>query len=241
MSALKKERYHLLDMFRGICIILVVFYHAMYNLSSIFGIDVWLFKSTIMDLLQIFFVMCLAIISGVSSSLTRSNAKRGLKTLGAGLVVTVVTYFAMPDQLIIFGILHFFGAAMLLYAAAESLFEKIPMIPGAVVSLLLFIITLIAFPIEIEPTNEFARYSLGILGFETGLYSADYYPIFPWIFIFLTGCFLGRPFKRGTAPEFFSLNPVRFLSFAGRHTLLVYLIHQPIIYGGMYLWFEYFA
>ncbi len=235
MSDINKKRYHFLDMLRGICIILVVFYHAMYNLSSIFGIEVWLFNSAIMDFLQVFFVMCLAVISGVSSSLTRSNAKRGIKTLAAGLVVTAVTYFAMPDQLIVFGILHFFGVSMLLYAAVEGFFEKIPMIPGAVVSFLLFVVAFLAFPINIETENLFVKYFLGILGFETGLRSADYYPIIPWVFIFLTGCFLGRPFKNGTAPKFFSLNPVRFLSFAGRHTLLVYLIHQPIIYGVMYL------
>ncbi len=228
-------------MFRGICIILVVIYHAMYNLTAIFGVEVWLFGSTMMDALRTFFVVCLAIISGISCSLTRSNAKRGVKTLLAGLLVTAVTYFAIPDQLIIFGILHFFGVAMLLYAAVGRFLKKIPMVIGAVVSLVLFIISFQVYSVEINTSSELLNLTLSIIGFNTGVISADYYPLLPWIFIFLAGCFLGRPFKNGTVPKFFKSNPVKPLSFVGRHTLLVYLIHQPIIYGGMYLWFEYLA
>lgn len=241
MATLKKDRYHLLDMFRGICIILVVIYHAMYNLTAIFSVDVWLFGTVVMDSLRIFFVVCLALISGISCSLTRSNAKRGVKTLAAGLLVTAVTYFAIPDQLIIFGILHFFGVAMLLYAAIGRFLKKIPMFVGAAVSVVLFAISFQVYSVEIYTNSEILNIILSIIGFNTGVISADYYPILPWIFIFLAGSFLGRPFKKGTAPKFFRANPVKALSFIGRHTLLVYLIHQPLIYGGMYLWFEYFA
>ncbi len=228
-------------MFRGICIILVVIYHAMYNLTAIFGVEVWLFGSAVMDALRNFFVICLALISGISCSLTRSNAKRGIKTLLAGLLVTAVTYFAIPDQLIIFGILHFFGVAMLIYAAVGRFLKKIPMVIGAAVSVVLFVLCFQVYSVEIYTNSEIVNLLLSIIGFNTGVISADYYPILPWIFIFLAGCFLGRPFKKGTAPKFFRKNPVKALSFVGRHTLLVYLIHQPIIYGGMYLWFEYFA
>lgn len=172
---------------------------------------------------------------------TRSNAKRGIKTLAAGLLVTAATYFAIPDQLIIFGILHFFGVAMLLYAAIGRFLEKIPMLIGAAVSVVLFVISFQVFSVDIYTNSEILNLLLGTIGFNTGIISADYYPLLPWIFIFLAGSFLGRPFKNGTAPKLFRANPVKALSFVGRHTLLVYLIHQPIIYGGMYLWFEYFA
>ena len=228
-------------MLRGFCIILVVIYHAMYNLTAIFSVDVRLFGTVVMDSFRICFVVCLVLISGISCSLTRSNAKRGIKTLAAGLLVTAVTYFAIPDQLIIFGILHFFGVAMLLYAAIGRFLEKIPMLIGAAVSVVLFVISFQVFSVEIYTNSEILNLLLGMIGFNTGIISADYYPLFPWIFIFLAGSFLGRPFKKGTAPKLFRANPVKALSFVGRHTLLVYLIHQPIIYGGMYLWFEYFA
>ena len=228
-------------MFRGICIILVVIYHAMFNLTSIFGVDVWMFDSSLMAFLQVFFVCCLAVISGISCSFSRSNAKRGIKTLLAGLIVTAVTYFAIPDQFIVFGILHFFGAAMLIYAALNRLLDKIPVALGVCLSALLFILTFNIYSVQIYTENPFLKILIGIIGVDTGIVSADYYPIFPWIFVFLAGCFLGRLFKEGRVPALFKANPVRFLSFIGRHTLLVYLIHQPIVFGGMYLWFEFIA
>ena len=241
MSELK-ERYHLLDMFRGICILLVVIYHTMFNLTTIFDLEIWMFDSALMEFLRAFFVACLAVISGISCSLTRSNAKRGLKTMAAALLITLVTYFAMPEQFIVFGILHFFGAAMLIYAILEPLLKKVPTILGLIVCIVLFALTFdIYYWTRINTSSEILDLILSILGFDTGLVSADYYPILPWIFVFLAGGFLGRAFKKGTAPKIFKANPVKFLSFIGRHTLLVYLVHQPIVYGGMYLWFELFC
>ena len=81
---------------------------------------------------------------------------------------------------------------------------------------------------------------LFILGFDVPIYSADYYPLMPWIFLFFVGTFLGRFFKNGTAPKFFKADVLQPIGFIGRHTLIIYLLHQPIIYGAMYLFFEVF-
>ena len=106
--------------------------------------------------------------------------------------------------------------------------EKIPLLIGAAVSVVLFVISFQVFSVEIYTNSEILNLLHGTIGFNTGIISADYYPLLPWIFIFLVGSFLGRPFKNGTAPKLFRANPVKDLSFVGRHTLLVYLIHQPI-------------
>ena len=76
------------------------------------------------------------------------------------------------------------------------------------------------------------------LGFRTGHYSADYYPMIPWVFLFLAGGFLGRLFARGTVPEVFRKNPVPALSWLGRHTMIIYLLHQPVVYGVMAAYFS---
>ena len=76
MATRRKDRYHLLDMLRGICIILVVIYHAMYNLTAIFSVDLRLFGTVVMDSFRMCFVVCLVIISGISCSLNQTIQTR---------------------------------------------------------------------------------------------------------------------------------------------------------------------
>jgi len=232
---MEKKRYHLLDLLRGICILLVVWYHALYNLSEIFGGAYAFFRHPGMNLFRDCFVGVLILLAGISCSLTRSNLRRGIKTLLWGLVITAVTSIAMPDQRILFGILHFFGCAMLLWALVGKYLEKIPLWLGVVVSLALFFATQGMYAASVGWSKSFLCY---ILGFCTGHYSADYYPLMPWLFLFLAGGFLGRLFRDGKVPAFFQKNPVPPLSWLGRHTLVIYIVHQPVIYGLMYLFFE---
>ena len=230
-----KQRYHLLDMLRGICIILVVWYHVLYNLSEIFGGEYAFFRSAGMNNFRDGFVGVLMVLAGISCSLTRSNLRRGLKTLAGGLLITVVTAVVMPGQLITFGILHFFGCCMLLYAAAHRLVERIPVAFGTAVSFLLYFLTRELYDTVTGVPHSFLLFALG---FRTGHSSADYYPMLPWVFLFLAGGFLGRLFARGTVPDIFKKDPVPVLSWLGRHTMIIYLLHQPVVYGAMVLWFE---
>ena len=229
-----KGRYHLLDMLRGICIIYVVVYHILYNLSEIFGGNYGFFYADWMNTTRNCFVGVLMVLSGISGSLTRSNLRRGLRTLGAALLITVVTAVAMPSQKITFGILHFFACCMLLYAAVRPLMKKLPVVPGAAVSVLLYFLTRNLYDTVTDVPRSFFLFALG---FRTGHTSADYYPILPWVFLFLAGGFLGRLFAQGRVPEVFTKDPVPLLSWLGRHTMVIYLLHQPLIYGAMALWF----
>lgn len=231
-----RKRYHLLDMLRGICIILVVGYHALYNVSVVFGQRLPFFATDGMEVFRVSFVGVLVLLSGISCSLSRSNLKRGIKTLLCGLLISAVTILIMPSQRILFGVLHFFGVAMIIYAPLKDLVERMPAFLGAGVSMVVFLLT---YHIYSYADFELPRsFVLFILGFNTGFYSADYYPLIPWFFLFLAGGFLGRFFVQGTVPRFFEANPVKPLSFIGRHTLIIYLAHQPILYGLALLWFE---
>lgn len=230
----EKKRYHLLDFIRGICILLVVWYHALYNLSEVFGQKYEFFGSLWLELFRISFVSALILISGISCSLSRSNLKRGVKTLLCGLLITAVTLVFMPSQRILFGILHFFGLSMLLFALLRKPIEKLPAIPLSVISLAAFVLTYRIYYLDAELPYSFLLF---ILGFNTNFFSADYYPIIPWFFLFLSGAALGIYFKEGRVPKIFEANPIKPISFIGRHTLFIYLIHQTLLYGGMYLWF----
>ena len=231
-----RKRYHLLDFLRGICIILVVGYHALYDISVVFGQRLPFFGTDGMEVFRVSFVGVLVLLSGISCSLSRSNLKRGIKTLLCGLLITAVTLIFMPSERILFGILHFFGVAMLLFALLKKPIEKLPSIPVSTISFLLFAATYHLPQMNLPLPKSFWLF---ILGLNNDFFSADYYPIIPWFFLFLSGAALGRYFKEGRAPKIFEANPFRPLSFIGRHTLLIYLIHQPLLYGGMYLWFTF--
>ena len=238
-----RPRYHILDTVRGICIILVVLYHLLYDLSEVFGGHYAFFRSHGMDVFRDHFVGVLIVLAGISCNLTRSDLKRGVKTVLCGILVAAVMSVAMPGSNIVFGILHFLGTGMILHGLSRKVLAKIPMAVGIPVSLILFLLTLGisegsfgwpgVFTLEIPtlPKNTL----LYILGFDTGHDSADHWPVMPWMFLFLTGTFLGRLFKDDKVPRWFRSDPVPPLSFLGRHTLIIYLVHQPLIYGTLYL------
>ena len=245
MENTTKTRWHLLDNLRGVCIILVVLYHVLYNMSEVFGGNYAFFRSYGMNTFRDWFVSVLVIISGISCELSRSNIKRGLKTLGLGLAITVVMAVVMPESLIVFGILHFFGVAMIIYGLVGKIIQKIPVYVSLPLFLLAFAFTfrlsygfvgLFDFVKIATPTVPHSWF-LFILGFDVPIFSADYYPLMPWLFLFLAGAVLGKYFKNGKAPSVFKCNLIPPLGFIGRHTLIIYILHQPLIYGIMYFFY----
>ena len=81
----------------------------------------------------------------------------------------------------------------------------------------------------------------GMRGAETGFalwaftfFSSDYFPLLPWVFVFFFGVFLGRLAKEGKFPRFFAASHIPFFAFTGRHALLIYILHQPVILGISY-------
>lgn len=246
------RRVHLLDELRGFAIICMVFYHAMYDLVVLFRIDFPLFTSPIMqDFLQPLFAGLFILISGAVGHYSRSNIKRGLICFGFGLILTLATYFVMPRAFIAFGILHFLGIAMMLFPLLEKLAQKIPPIAGIAAGLLLFWLFCgipqgqiglaplfsVQLPRELYTTPFF--FWLGFPG--PGFFSSDYFPLLPWIFVFFSGVCFGRLLKDRRCPEWFYKPHIRPLAFIGRHTVWVYLLHQPVCYGLMLLLFWIFG
>ena len=84
-----------------------------------------------------------------------------------------------------------------------------------------------------------ALYDAGFL-FPLGLHplifaSADYYPLLPWIFLFLAGYWLGEAFLQRRVPEFCYREHLPALGWIGRHALIIYLVHQPVVYGVLWI------
>ncbi len=141
MELAKPRRVHLMDELRGVLIIGVVLYHLLYDLAVLFPVGIpWMFSDW-MNSVRNICAGALIVVSGISCHYTRSNWRRGLRAFGLGMLLTVVTALFIPSQLILFGILHFFGSMMMLYALLRPLLEKVPTMVGLLGSTLLFFLT----------------------------------------------------------------------------------------------------
>ncbi len=235
-----KTRLHLLDTLRGITIISMVIYHALWNLAYLQGVSLPWFTGQPRRIWQQSICITFIFLSGFCRALGSKHLKRGLMVFGGGMLVTLVTLIVMPDFPIIFGVLTFLGSAMLALIPFEKALKRIPSEIGATISLLLFLlfkncnlgfwgfgsINLIKLPDFL-----YANYLTAFLGFPSlNFYSTDYFSFFPWIFLFLCGYFFCLLFKKQNLLGVLVTKPVFFLNFIGRHSLIIYLAHQPILY-----------
>lgn len=242
-----RQRIHLLDEVRGMAIILMVFYHAGYDLVAIFGVDIPFFFSAQMNLLRDLMGGTFFFISGCSCRLSRSNLRRGLQTLLFAAVMSAVTFLVIPEQVIWFGVLHCLGCCMLLFALLEKPLDRIKPLPGALLAAVAFYLTF-TIPsglfggLTYHFTLPRALYDCGFLfplGFPSPrFFSSDYYPLLPWFFLFLCGAYAGVYLRDGRFPAWCYRLHLRPLAFAGRHTMPVYLLHQPVIFGGLWIFFS---
>ena len=224
-----KQRIWELDVARGVCLLFMFYCHIVYDLTMLFQFttinDGGLFQWTT-NYTGILFIT----ISGICATLGKRPIKRGLTVLGGGIIVSLVTYgmyllgFANKGIIIYFGILHCIGICMLLW----PIFKKLPwwiLIPMGLAVICMkdlvrgvYADTLLLLPFGIYP-RIFA--------------TSDYFPLLPCFGYFLIGGGLGQLLYKNKKsllpqPRFFPFNA---LGFMGRHSLLIYLIHQPVLTG----------
>lgn len=235
-----KNRVGLLDEIRGFAIICMVVYHLMYNLKFIFGVDVPIFFDSWFYIVQTVFAGTFIFISGIVCNYSRSNLKRGAQCFFIAMVFTFVTAFVLPDAPVLFGVLHCLGICMMVYGLSENAISKIPAFVGIIICVFLFMLTynfhvgysgiadLFRFRI---PSFFYSTSVLFPLGFPRyGFTSSDYFPLFPWLFLFIAGSFFGVYVKKGLMPSFFYKTHIKFFAAAGRYSLWIYVLHQVIIY-----------
>lgn len=223
----------------------MAFHHAFYTLAYLFSVDAGRYLFDFFAPLSPFFAGTFVLISGTVSNLSRSNLKRGLKLIAVSLIISFVTIIFIEGEEIYFGILHMLAVCMILYSFLKKPMLKIPAPAGIAASIFLFFITypvtkgLIGFNGLLTFELPGFLYSAGWLfplGFtSSGFYSADYFPLFPWFFMFLAGGFIGRYASEGRFPKFMFKKRIPPLGWLGRHSLAVYVLHQPVIFGIFYL------
>ena len=232
-------RYALLDELRGLDLVSMMLYHACWDLVFLFDVNMRWYAGTPGRLWQQTICWVFILLSGFCAPFGRYMLRRGTVVFGAGAVVTLATLVFMPEGRGIFGVLTFLGAAMLLTGVLEPLLKKVMPAVGLAVSAVLFAV---CYPVGLGwvglggwklmlPQSLYANYFTAFLGFYPDwFYSADYFGLLPWLFLFWAGYYLhkavGRrrmePLRRPVCPA---------LGWMGRHSLLLYLLHQPVIYG----------
>ena len=228
-SGHKSSRVEVIDALRGLCVCLMVAHHLLYNLVVFLGAPRWFFHNPVFNIIVPFFAGMFMFLAGVSSRFSSSNIKRGLKVLLIACGVTAVTYFVI-DMPIWFGILHFLGFSMLFYGLTHKFWLLLPKSIAPLIFITLFLVSnYITTHVEIY---SYVPWALG-LGPPGGrfLHSYDFYPVLPWIFVFLLGTCAGDPIREKKLPSRFYSMKVPFFPRVGTRALLIYILHQPILYG----------
>ncbi len=225
-----------IDFLRGLAIILMVCYHFLFDLGEFVGIKKFLGWSTDLSktawiIAQFFFAGLFVVLSGTSSTLSRNNVRRGLRLLAVSLLVSAATYIFDAASAVYFGILQCLAVSMLVYGAAfEKARAAVCAAAGAVVLGLAAALPAIKRALAVQ-SNWLMPFGLHGPSFS----AFDYFPLIPWFGIFLVGAALGKTLyasKRSLLPWRL---PRTFVNFAGRHSLVIYIVHQPVIMGVLYV------
>jgi uncharacterized membrane protein len=245
----KYQRFWEIDAVRGIAIIVMIFIHLLWDLQLLADADIDMNQPAWHSLIM-FGRYLFVFIVGISLSLSYSRwknkgrseksigfslLKRGVFIFALGVGITVATYLFDPKYAIYFGVLHMIGLSILI----SYPFLRYPRINLPVAFIFLIAGMLI-------DTIRIGNPSLVWLGITSeGFRSMDYFPLLPGFGFVLLGMVLGNllypDFKRRFSIVDLSRNHIiGFISKCGKNTLWIYLIHQPILAGGVLLlvWME---
>jgi len=227
----EKKRIEIIDALRGLAVLLMVIHHALYNTTAFLGAPLWLYSNPVFNVLQALFIGLFIIISGVSSRFSRGNIERGSIVIVIAVAITYVTL--RMDMPIYFGILHLLGFFMIFYGITRKLWDKIPdkIAPFIYIGLLLLSI---AARMYLSPTadNLVMRDVLSVLGWrQPGFVNYDNQVILPWIFVFLLGTWAGELIRQRKFPAWFYELKTPFFPLVGRNALVIYVLHQPVLFG----------
>ena len=224
-----RRRFDVLDAWRTLAIVLMVAYHFLYDLYIFGVISADQLFSVPLNVLERFICCSFILLSGASARFSRNNLRHGLVVLGAGLVVEIGA--AVAGQTIRFGVLMLLGSSMVLWHFLGKGLQRFPGWSVAAGSGVLFFAarwwtgrTAVSVP---------WLYPLGFI--SLGFYSADYFPLLPWFFLFLTGTALGGWCLAHRENRLLTVSLPGALTWPGRHSLIIYVLHQPVLYGISYL------
>lgn len=247
-----------LDFLRGVCVLLMIFDHLMFDIGDIFGKE-WAAatgseffwglyeralvysESPLRLVTQDIVVWIFALLCGISCSFSRNNFKRGIQVAVFALLITFVTTIIEEISgmtlTIRFGILHMFAFAILTWVLINIIAGKDKW-KTAVICLAvgIMIIVINEFCMEKSLVDPFF-FGKDNSWFWVGDFmpmkpSADYYPVFPTVGYMLIGAGVAPllyPKRRSLLPWLGKYNWYAPFSFWGKIAIWVYVLHQVLI------------
>ena len=229
------SRYPEIDATRGIAILMMIVFHTVFDLSffQIAPVNVatgfWRYFAMATASLFLLVVGISLVVSHARSSgrlsgfaLTKKFLVRGAGILALGLLATLATWLYLREGFIIFGILHLIGVSVML-SPLFFRFGKYNVLMGLLCIAGGFFIGTVQGPVWLLP--------FGVQ--PPSFASVDYTPLIPWFGAVLVGIGVGEFLYAGGVRQFAAPQMpdllIRPLAFLGRYSLIIYLVHQPVI------------
>lgn len=225
---------------RGIAVVAMILYHFSYDLAYFGLFDVGFFRSGIGLQAARLIGGSFIFLAGVSLTLSYRRALaaapgrnlfskyllRGGRIFSYGLAITLLTRIFLPNDMIVFGILHLIGASIILAYPFLNL-----KLPNVVLGFVCIAVGLLLRSLDVS--NPWLVW----IGTDPTFFMLDYWPIFPWFGVMLLGVAAGNALYSGRTKRATRTRPPvsRPLTFLGSHSLTVYLIHQPILLAALVL------
>ena len=208
-----------IDFLRAFSIITMTVFHTAYDINAFTGMKInvdsgfwyWLGRSSALTFI---------LLSGVSSGFSRNPVKRGIKVFSLGMIITAITYAAMGQEYIRFGILHFLGICMIIHPALIKL-------PDYLLLILVYCSFTAGFVFEKINSSISLLMPFGIV--STGFGTIDYYPVFPYISFFIIGILYYKIFYIKHKSIFNFEIKSRYIEKLSRYSIYIYLLNQPVI------------
>ena len=242
------KREHGVDALRGAAVLSMVLFHFCYDVFMLLGRDPDWYGRRPVFLWQQSICWSFILIAGYVWRRGRKKAlRRGLLLNACGALISLVTWLAVPEAAVRFGILSFLGCAALLLIPLDRAFERVPPGWGLLCSALLFAllrhlaegwIGLGSLRVQV-PAALYAIKLLTPLGLPyPGFSSGDYFPLFPWFCLYLCGYFLYPLLRRRAGWQGLAGKRIEPLGWIGRKSLWIYLLHQPLCLALAWLLFR---
>lgn len=229
-TASNTQRFALVDAARGLAVALMLFFHFSFDLNEFGFIQIDQMHDPFWLALRGFIINLFIGVAGVSLVLASRNGinrkkflRRESILLGCAVLVSIGSFVVFPRSWIFFGILHFMAVASVLAIPFVRL-GSLNLILGV---LLLVMTQTLAHPVFNAPTLQW----LGLMTHNPT--TKDYVPLLPWFGVMLIGVFIGGQMQRYTLFQYPLQNAVwaQPLLWLGQHSLVVYMLHQPVLFG----------
>ncbi|MGN6775779.1 DUF1624 domain-containing protein [Rhizobium sp.] len=239
----KTPRIGILDTARGVALLAMASYHCTWDFEFFGYLDSGTAETGWLKLYARVIASTFLFLAGFSLVLAntpeirwRSYWRRLGMIVAAAAAISLVTFIGMLDEWIFFGILHSIAAASLI----GLLFLRLPAFATLLVAIVLavgIVVDNLIAPLSLHSPFFDAPWLWWVGLSENIQRSNDYVPLFPWLTPFLFGLGTAQlATSLGWLKSLAKFGPGRnLIARAGRHSLIFYLVHQPVLFGLVYL------